>query len=296
MRNIENASNPDRSGFDLLLGKVMPKKYEQITSRANRAVTVAASLAEKKYRDELSLFLCEGVKLFREAVNAGADIERVFVTPRTAEDPEISALLDRLPERSVAIVSDSVLERISTEKSPQGIICTVRYLDKTHKNNTIYNNPSGAPRRAILLDCVSDPGNVGTVLRTAAAFGIELLILGPGCADIYNPRAVRASMGAIFRQKTVRVTDLAASVTALRDSGAEVWAATLDAELTISELAAAAKDKSVSVIIGNEGHGISHEVEAAATGKVNIPITGDAESLNAAIAAAVFMWELRTYR
>lgn len=280
----------------MLLRVFMQGKYEKITSRANRSVTEAASLSGKKHRDELGLFLCEGVKLFYEAVSSGAELERVFVTEEAAADATVASILEKLPERRVSIVTDSVLERISTEKAPQGVICTVRYLDKTHKNNTIYNNPSGAPRRAVILDEVSDPGNVGTMIRTAAAFGIEMLILGPGCADIYNPRTVRASMGAIFRQNIMRVENLAESVTAMRDAGAEVWAATLDAQLTITELAERAEGKSVAVIIGNEGHGISPEVEAAATGKVNIPITGNAESLNAAIAAAVFMWELRTYK
>lgn len=290
---MEKASNPERSGFDLLC-VIMLDRWEHITSRTNRSVALAASLVDKKHRDEQRLFLCEGIKLFCEAVAAGAEIEKVFVTHRAAGDPDLCRLLERLPKHSVKIVSDPVLERISTEKSPQGVICTVRCLDKTHKNNTIYNNPSRPPRRAVLLDGVSDPGNVGTIMRTAAAFGIDMLILGPGCADIYNPRAVRASMGTIFRQPVVRVEDMAASVAALREAGAEVWAATLDAELTVSELAEVAEHKSVCVVIGNEGHGISPEVEAVATGKVNIPITSDAESLNAAIAAAIFMWELRT--
>lgn len=272
----------------------MTEKYKYITSRSNSAVTEAASLCDKKHRDELGLFLCEGVKLLCEAVTAGAVIDRVFVTREAAGDPAVRAALDRLNSGIVSLVSDAVLDRISTEKAPQGVICTVRHLDKTHKNITIYNNPSGAPRRALLLDGVSDPGNVGTVIRTAAAFGFDMLILGPGCADIYNPRTVRASMGAIFRQSVTRVADAAKSVTALRGMGAEVWAATLDAQLTVSELAAGAGDKPICVIIGNEGHGISPEVEAAATGKVNIPITADAESLNAAVAAAIFMWELRT--
>ncbi len=274
----------------------MTENYKYITSRTNRAVTEAASLCDKKHRDELGLFLCEGVKLFFEAVSASALIDRVFVTREAAGDPAVRAALEQLDEGAVCLVSDAVLSRISTEKAPQGVICTVRHLDKTHKNITIYNNPSGPPRRALFLDGVSDPGNVGTVIRTAAAFGFDMLILGPGCADIYNPRTVRASMGAIFRQPVTRVANAAQSVTALRGMGAEVWAATLDARLTVDELAARAGDTPVCIIIGNEGHGISPEVEAAATGKVNIPITADAESLNAAVAAAIFMWELRTDR
>jgi len=274
----------------------MPHSYEYITSRSNRSVALAASLADKKHRDEHGLFLCEAKKLFREAVAAGAEIEKVFVIENLAKSTDVAELLESLPEGKVAIVSEPVLERISTEKSPEGIICIARYLDKIHKNNTIYNNHFGVPRRAVLLDRVSDPGNVGTVIRTAAAFGIDTVVLGPGCADIYNPRTVRASMGAIFRQTIVRVADLAASVIRLREMGAEVWAATLEASVAIGELAESASGKSVCIIIGNEGQGISPEVEAEATGKVKIPIAEDTESLNAAIAAAIFMWELRPDR
>ena len=213
-------------------------------------------------------------------------------------DPEVSALLAMLPDRAVNIVTEGVLGRISTEKAPQGVICTVRHLDKLHKNNTIYNNTSGQaddtaaplPLRAIILDGVGDPGNLGTIIRTAAAFGVGELILGPGCADIYNPRTVRASMGALFRQRTTRVERLAESVTALRRLGAEVYAATLEAKLLIGQLFPRGGMIPVYVVIGNEGHGISDDVIAAATSTVTIPISGNAESLNAAVAAAIFMW------
>ncbi len=250
-------------------------------------------MTDKKYRDGNGLFLCEGVKLLREALAAKAEIAHIFVTQGAADEPDTETLLNKLSEESINIVSDSVFERISTEKAPQGIICTVRHLDKLHKNITIYNNADERPpRRALILDAVSDPGNLGTIIRTAAAFGVDELVIGQGCADIYNPRTVRASMGALFRQKITRAERLAESVTALRTQGVLVYAATLDAEYKIDELFPLKDNTPLYIIIGNEGHGISPEIIAAANSTVTIPIMSGAESLNAAVAASIFMWQM----
>jgi rRNA methylases len=276
----------------------MDKNYSVITSRSNKWVSEAVSLTDKKNRDELGLFLCEGVKLFFEALDTDVEIVRVFVTREAASESNVALSLARLPESAVNIVTDDVFSKISTEKAPQGVICVIRHLDKTHKNTTIYNNVSVAelPKTALLLDAVADPGNVGTIIRTAAALGIGELILGPGCADIYNPRTVRASMGALLRQRITRVDDLAHTVSELREFGARVYAATLDAKFTIDAVFENVKILPIYIIIGNEGHGIDPKTIAAATSTVTIPISDSAESLNAAIAASIFMWELHKHK
>ena len=139
------------------------------------------------------------------------------------------------------------------------------------------------------MDSIRDPGNLGTIIRASLAFGIGEVILSGDCADIYNAKTVRASMGTVFRQKITVCTDLCASIAVLRASGFEVLAAMLDdSAARLNEIRIT--DKTV-FIVGNEGHGISGEVAEAASGRVYIPMEEGAESLNAAMAATVFMWQ-----
>ena len=141
----------------------------------------------------------------------------------------------------------------------------------------------------MLLESVRDPSNVGAIIRSAAAIGIDRLILSADCADIYHPKAVRASMGTLFNQRIDRVGDLAATIEEMKESGRRVFAAALDERaLMLGKFEIVAGD---AVVIGNEGHGLSSEVVAACSNSVIIPMSGRAESFNAAVAASILMWE-----
>ena len=140
-----------------------------------------------------------------------------------------------------------------------------------------------------LLDGIRDPGNLGTVLRTASAFGCGTVIMSEDCADIYNPKTVRASMGAVFRQKTARVGDMEATVSELRAGGKTVLSAALDRNsVSLFDISA---DKSVCFIVGNEGNGIRGEIIKASSGTVIIPMEDGTESLNAAAASTILLYE-----
>ncbi len=257
-----------------------------ITSRSNKTVTDTAALHDKKYRDKARLFLLEGVKLFKEAVASGIELEAVFATEKNYR-----MCCEMLPEGKVIEVSDGVFEKISTEKSPQGIICTAKYIDKIHIINKIYNIDDflSQKRRIMLLSSLRDPGNLGTVIRAASAFGIDELILSSDCADIYNPRTVRAAMGTLFRQKVTYVKDLAETVCAMEDAGYNVCSAVLDeGAVRLDEMKI---DEKTAFVIGNEGHGIDPKVISASGTKVFIPMSEGVESLNASVAASVFMWQ-----
>lgn len=257
-----------------------------ITSRSNPAVVAAAALKEKKYRDKSHTFLLEGVKLFHEAVASGIEIEKVFVTSALR-----LMVTERLPQAEVIEVADTVFEKISTEKSPQGVICVAKYLDKIHIINKIYTMEEffGSERRILLLSSLRDPGNLGTVIRSAAAFGCDELILSSDCADLYNPRTVRAAMGTLFRQKITVVPSLSEAVARMREGGYRVYAAVLDEKA--ERLDTMAIDRRTAFIIGNEGHGIEASVVDAAGRTAYIPMAEGVESLNAATAAAVFLWQ-----
>ena len=266
---------------------------EVITSRKNPLILLAASLAEKKYREQNGLFLAMGHKLCHEAVATGAPVAHVILSEEYAARhiDEVSAEFSAECYRDtpLTVVSEGCFEKITTEKAPDGIILLIKHLDISKKYNKIDNEIFKGLGRAILLSSIRDPGNLGTILRSAGAFGASAVILSDDCADVYHPRAVRAAMGAVFRVPTVRVFDAVAAVGALRACGRRVYAAELrDGALPLDEINTASSDV---FIIGNEGHGIPVELSAACNGSVYLPIAPEAESLNAAAAAAILLWE-----
>lgn len=258
---------------------------EIITSRANPLIMRMAKLKDKSAREAERLFTIEGIKLFEEMCQAGILPAYAFATE------ENRACLDALPASVPAyLVSESVYEKISSEKAPQGLFCAVEYLDKIHKTDTIYSNCISLSMGPLFCLCeIQDPGNLGTVMRTMRAFGGGTLILSEGCADLYSHKTVRASMGAIFRLSTLRTPDLAVTLSNLAAQGYRPCAATLDTGAV--GLASLSLDERVCFVVGNEGHGLPAAVLDACPERVFIPMTGGCESLNAAMAAGILLWE-----
>lgn len=254
----------------------------KITSRKNQLVVHSRGLLrEKKVRDDESLFAAEGAKLCLEALSAGITPRWALVS-ETAAEKFVEAVSEIEQSCDVTVVSDDVYGYLSEQKSPQGIFIAGEILDKSVNLDRILS--SG---KILLLDCVQDSGNLGTMLRTAEALGIGGVILGSGCADVWSPKTLRASMGSAFRLPACPM-DTAAAVKAAKEKGFAVYAAMLDD--TAQRLGSFEFHEKTAVVIGNEGHGVSGEV-AELCQKVYIPISG-AESLNAAAAAAIICWEL----
>ena len=260
-------------------------------------MSFVCKLSEKKHRDRECRFRIDGVKLLCEAIECGVDIESLLVM-KSAENKILSRLekYDTLPE--IKMLSDGVFEKITEEKSPEGVICVAKHIDKFHKIATINNNgiivAGGTPalddaESVFALESVRDPGNLGTVIRTAAAFGVDCLLISEDCADIYNPRTVRAAMGALFRQKIVRVDNMANAIESLSLRGRHTYAATLGKN---AELLGKCDLKNTDcIVVGNEGHGLSDNVIKACEKKILIPMADGTESLNAAIASSICLWE-----
>ena len=258
-------------------------EIKKITSRNNEYIKELAKLGDRKKRSESGKFAFEGKKLLSEAISFGAPIEAVLMTEKAISDfkGDLSAL-------SVIEVSNEVYEKISFEKSPEGIFCVSKVLDKLHNLYIIYKG-SFFGERIFLLDGIRDPGNLGTMLRTAFAFGCDTVVMSADCADVYNSKTVRASMGAVFKQKTVRVSDMAGTVSALKDNGYTVLCAALDdSAVSLTDVKI---DEKTCFVVGNEGAGIRKEIIDASNGTVIIPMENGTESLNAASAATVLMWE-----
>ena len=266
-----------------------------ITSRTNPKVAEAASLSEKKFRDRLGLFRFDGIKLFREAAACRVGIRYVFVREDCAAS--ILPTVEKLrPDTQVFILSAPAFDRVSDEKSPEGIITVADKMtvhDALSKDGHVSPHALSGPEagRIIALESVRDPGNVGTVVRAAAAFGIDTVLMSSDCADIFNPKTVRAAMGAIFSRRIIRVPDMEEAVLALKAAGRRTFAtALLPDALRLGEFEIAPLDV---FVIGNEGHGLSEATIGRCDSPVFIPMmTGPGiESLNAATAASVIMYE-----
>ncbi len=266
---------------------------ETITGRKNPVVMLAASLSEKKYREAHRLFLAEGRKLCEEAIAARAPVRYVLLSEKYARE-NLESVMESFAdpiysETELLVLGEGCFDKITTEKAPEGIILVVKYLDISERCIKIDVDNFEKIGRALFLVSIRDPGNLGTVLRGAGAFGAETVILSEDCADVYNPRTVRAAMGAVFRVPTLRVADSADAIKALKDSGRRVFAAELREHASpISHIGVKRED---IFVIGNEGHGIPPTLSASCTGSVYLPIENAAESLNAAMAATIFLWE-----
>jgi TrmH family RNA methyltransferase len=256
---------------------------EVITSRANRLIVDTAKLQDRKYRQREKLFFFEGKKLLDEAIRQAAPLVRVFVTENN------TALLNTLPDGVERfIVSQSVYEKLSAENSPEGVFCVARHLDRLHKFATIYNMcEKGSRFRAV---SVRDPGNLGTILRSARAMGIDCLLLSSDCADLYHPRTIRGAMGALFSLPTLTLTDMEASIAALQKKGYHVYAAALtDSACDVRKVKIT---PSTCFMVGNEGHGLPESLVSAADQAVIIPMQPGSESLNVAAASSLLLWEM----
>ena len=268
---------------------------EIITSRNNQFVKWASSLADKKNRKESGYFIAEGVKLTKEAFEAGLPIDYLIVS-ESKKNIRLDFLSEfendqRYEKCRIVTVSESVFEKISTEKAPQGVISVIKHLDFFRDMDRIYKEEFflKPEEKAIFLFSVRDPSNLGAVIRSSVAFGTDHVILSKDCADIYNPKTVRSAMGSLFRVKVTTVGDVPSFIRSARENSRRVFAAELTESATsLSDIGLCGSD---IVMIGNEGHGIDAEISALCDGSVYIPISKKTESLNASVAAAIFMWE-----
>ena len=245
---------------------------EHITSLKNAKVTVWKSLKDRKGRKESGCFLVEGRKMVEEAVASAFPVEAILV------DDERQGEFHLPGDVPVFTMPSHVLAAVCDTKTPQGIAAVVRMAEVELQGS-----------RLVAMDGVQDPGNVGTIIRTADAAGFDGIILSNQCADVFSPKVLRATMGSIFRMG-IRVTDdLPGLLTGLVQQGASVLSSQLDGEPFYQR---SPLNERFVLVIGSEGNGVTDEVKALATHKVKLPMRGGAESLNAAVAAGIMMYEL----
>lgn len=257
------------------------KKFKEITSKENSLIKLISQLqTSSKARKENGLFVLEGLRICFDAFDNGILFDKLIISHTAFE--KYSDDIEKLSSKAEECykIPDSLFKKISDTTSPQGIIA----VSKIPVRDSLSINPEG---RYIALENIADPSNLGAVARTAEALGISGLILSRGGCDPYSPKSLRASMGTLLRLPVVVLEDFGND---LKKSGLKTYAAVVD------NGAESAADISFSngtaLIIGNEANGITEETKALADEKITIRMSGKAESLNAAVAAAILMWEM----
>jgi TrmH family RNA methyltransferase len=255
-----------------------PGARPPITSTKNPRIVDAVKLAKRGLREQRRRFLAEGAQATAEAVATGA-AEHVFHVPgSTGRVPEVveAARAAGLP---VEAVSESVMARLTSAVTPQGVVVVARFVDVPLADL--------APRTVPVLCSVRDPGNAGTILRSADAFGAAGVVFTTDSVDPYNAKAVRSSAGSVFHVPVVREVPATVAIEELRAAGATIVAATPDGKADITETDLSGH---TALLLGNEAWGLRPEVRALADASVRVPIVGRAESLNLAAAAAILLF------
>ena len=245
---------------------------EQISSRKNAYIRHVRQLAaDGAYRRERGEYLCDGMKTLREALSFGAKVSSILWKERAGEG--------EYPHAAQYVCPAELFDYASPMVNSPGPLFTVAIRGC---------RKSAKLRSAMILEGVQDPGNVGTVIRTANAFGIDAVILTGGCADLYHPKTVRATMGAIFRQ-TVLEIEVQYLADFLREQGLPLYGAALAED---AQSIRGMDLRRTALAVGSEGRGLSAELLGICEKTILIPMRPDSESLNAAVAASVLMWEI----
>lgn len=255
-----------------------------ITGSSNQQIKNIAALTKRaKERKNQGLFVVEGRKMFEEAPREW--VECIYVSESFLAEPGAEALLEG---RAYEVVADTVFRSVSDTVTPQGILCLVRMPH--------YGLPEllrGERTNLLILESIQDPGNLGTMLRTGEGAGITGVVMNRTTADIFNPKTIRSTMGSIYRVPFYVAADLPGEIARLKEQGVQVCAAHLRGTRRYDE---ADYRRATAFLIGNEGNGLSDEIAGLADTYIRIPMDGQVESLNAAISAAILMYEAKRQR
>ena len=256
----------------------------KITSKDNPRLKYAQRLAASaRFRKREGYFIAEGLRICMDALKSGAVIDFLFVTPEALKKyPENISEIKNTASNSYILLPE-LFSKISDTQTPQGILCIIKTLDKTKLFDTIKTEG-----KYLALEKVQDPNNIGTVLRSAEAFGIDGVVMSEDCCDIFSPKAVRGSMGAVFRVPILIVK----SIPMFLKEHSEIYSYAAVVSKKASPITNICFKLPCVAVIGNEGNGLTAETIAECNNSLTIPMNGKAESLNASVAASIIIWEM----
>jgi len=254
-----------------------------ITSLSNDKIKLTRALARRRTRYQERRFIAEGVRLLSEVVRLGIRPDFVLYTQASGESLDATPLLDQLAQREIPChpVSDEVMAACADTVTPSGLLAVVPFPDIPVPAHATWT---------LVVDNMRTPGNLGTILRTAAAAGVDQALLSPGTVDLFNPKVVRGGAGAHFR---LPVFALAWHEIETRLQGFDVWLAAIQGEMSYTQVD---WKRPLALIVGGEARGASPAARALSSGCVTIPMAREIESLNAAVAAGVILFEIARQR
>lgn len=253
-----------------------------ITSKDNETIKHIKKLKEKKYREEYQEFIVEGIKMIEEAIKENANIKSIIICDDCKTQGAIpNELMYEIAKKNCIYVDEKIFSTITDVINPQGIMAVIEKPDNK-KQEIDYTQDV-----YLILDNIQDPGNMGTILRTADSLDIKQIIVSKGTADVYNLKVVRSTMGAIFRVKVIEVEDLTKTIREMKKNKIQVCATDLQTDKSIYDI----DYHKTAIVIGNEANGVSAKVLELADIRIKIPMIGKTESLNASVATSVILYE-----
>ena len=255
-----------------------------ISSKDNEIVKNVRKLKEKKYRDLENAYIVEGIKMVREAIEEKAVIRQIVICDDCEKSDSMpKELMYEIAKYDCLYVTNKVFKYISEVQTPQGVLAVVEKNSNNNGNNEINYNED----IIVALDDIQDPGNLGTILRTVDSVGLTQILVSKGTADPYNPKVVRSSMGAIYRVKVIECEDLLEMLKEVKKNKFKVLVTSLGESKNIYEM----KYNKKVLVIGNEANGVEERIMKIADEKIKIPMLGRTESLNAAVATGIVLYE-----
>ncbi len=252
-----------------------------ISSKDNEIVKSVKKLKEKKYRDLENAYIVEGIKMVREAIEEKALIRQIIICDDCEKSDSIpKELMYEIAKYDCTYVTSKVFKYISEVQTPQGVLAVIEKnngdLDINYNEDII-----------VALDDIQDPGNLGTILRTVDSVGLTQILVSKGTADCYNPKVVRSSMGAIYRVKVIECEDLLETLKEIKKNKFKILVTSLGDSKNIYDM----KYNKKVLVIGNEANGVEERIMNIADEKIKIPMLGRTESLNAAVATGIVLYE-----
>ena len=253
---------------------------QRISSKDNSLIKHIKKLKEKKYRQQYGEYVVEGLKLIKEAINENAKISKIII----CESEDNTEMIENHLRYEIArfdcvLVPHNIFKTLSDVETPQGIMAII---EKSHASKKIDFNTD----IIVALDDVQDPGNLGTILRTIDSIGLKQVLVSKNTVDCYNSKVIRSTMGAIFRVNVIECDDLCNTLTLTKNNGFKIMVTSLKAKKSIYDV----KYQKKVIVVGNEANGVSESVIKLADEKLIIPMRGKTESLNAAVATGIILY------